>query len=80
MSPSVIVSACLKFKNETREFVNDMDHLASVAAGKRTGFTGFAVNVVSVESEDVLQIILCFIYFNIDNAGSTDTNHNMKSW
>ena len=79
VSSSVIVDACPKSNNETSEFLQAMEHAASVEAENKTYFTGFAVDGVSVESEDVRQSICDFLSFNIDHVGSTDTNHNMKS-
>ena len=80
VSSSVIVSDCPQYKNETSDFLQAMEHAASVAAENKTCFTGFYVDGVSVESEDVRQIICDFLYCKIDHVGSTDTNHNMKSW
>jgi hypothetical protein len=80
VSPSVIVAARPQSNNESSDFIQAMEHAASCAAENKTCFTGFAVDGVSVESEDVRRSICDFLSCKIDHVGSTDTNHNMKSW
>ena len=80
LSPIIIVAGHPQYSNETSAYVWDMYHAASIMVGNSTCFTGFAVNGVSVDIEDVCRSICEFLSCKTDNVGSTDTNHNMKSW
>ena len=80
VSPSVIVTAHPQSSNETSDFVQAVEHVASVAAWNRTCFIGFVVDGVSVESEDMRQSICNFISCKIDHVQSTDKKHNINSW
>eukprot|EP00957_Ditylum_brightwellii_P178697 13611206-Ditylum_brightwellii.AAC.2 len=79
-SRSVIVAACPQSNNESSNFIHAMEHTASCAAENKTCFTGFAVDGLSVESDDVCYSNCDFLYCKINHVGSTDINHNMKSW
>jgi hypothetical protein len=70
VSPSVIVAARHQSNNESSDFIQAMELEASCALENKTCFTGFAVDGVSVESEDVRRSICDFLCCKINHVGS----------
>ena len=81
INPSEIVAARPQTNNESNDFIMEMERAAS-AISKSTGasFTNITVDGVSCESRHVWRMICEFLTLNANHTGSTDPNHNMKSW
>jgi len=79
-----VVAARPQSNNETNEFIKDMESAATEAIqslGRGTmSFTGYAVDGVSGESKHVCHSICVYISKRSNHTGSTDNNHNVKSW
>ena len=79
-----VVAAMPQSNNESNDFIVDMES-ASAKAMQLTGvhptsFINYAVDGVSCESRHVWTTICDFLSCKHNHLGSTDTNHNMKSW
>ena len=81
INPSEIVAARPQTNNESNDFIMEMERAAS-AISKSTGasFTNITVDGVSCESRHVWRMICEFLSLLANHVGSTDTNHNCKSW
>ena len=84
LPPTVVVGARPQSNNESNDFILDMES-ASTQAMASTGvhpssFLNYAVDGVSCESRHVWKSICDFLSCKSNHLGSTDTNHNMKSW
>ena len=82
--PSEIVAARPQSNNESNEFVKSMESSVALALQslevKPKVFVSFGVDGVSCESRHVWDSICSFLSCLSNHIGSTDTNHNMKSW
>jgi len=79
--PTEIVAALPQSNNESNDFIVSMETAAMAAS--RSGlarFTNFCVDGVSVEARHVMLAICLFLSEKANHLGSTDPNHNMKSW
>lgn len=84
VSPTELVAAHAQSNNESNAFIIDMERSAALAvqvsgAGVKN-FTNFAVDGVSCESKHVWTSLCNFLSLEVNHVGSTDTNHNIKSW
>ena len=79
-----IVAARPQSNNESNDFVKDMEAAASsamISAGVHgSSFLNFAVDGVSCESRHVCLSLCDFLSCKSNHTGSTDPNHNCKSW
>ena len=84
VSPSEIVAARPQSNNESNEFIVDMERSAALAlhttGASATSFVNFAVDGVSCESRHVWTAECNFLSGKTNHVGTTDTNHNIKSW
>ena len=70
-----------QLNNESNSFVKDTESAASAASVKAGGrFSNFTVDGVSCESAHVWFTICKFFSSECNHLGSTDPNHNGKSW
>ena len=84
LPPTEVVAARPQSNNESNNFIIDMEY-ASARAIALTGihpssFLNYAVDGVSCESRHVWKSICDFLTCKKNHLGTTDTNHNMKSW
>ena len=84
VSPMEIVAARPQSNNESNDFIKDME-LAALSAARSSGagamcFVNFAVDGVSVESRHVWHALCEYLSLKSNHLGSTDNNHNIKSW
>ena len=84
ISPMEIVAARPQSNNESNDFIKDME-LAASAAARSSGagamsFTNYCVDGVSCESAHVWFTTCEFMSCKSNHLGSTDNNHNIKSW
>ena len=79
-----IVAARPQSNNESNDFVKDMEAAASsamISAGVYgSSFLNFAVDGASCESRHVCLSLCHFLSCKSNHTGSTDPNHNCKSW
>ena len=84
ISPSEIVAARPQSNNESNEFIVDMERSTALAlhttGASTTSFVNFAVDGVSCESRHVWTAECNFLSGKTNHVGTTDTNHNIKSW
>ena len=80
--PFEVVAARPQSNNESNDFIKTMEQAASSAAVRngRARFANFGVDGVSCESEHVNTAICKFLSLESNHTGSTDPNHNAKSW
>ena len=76
-----VVAGRPQSNNESNDFIKEMEAVASVASVQAGGrFTNFTVDGVSCESTHVWLTICMFLSSKCNHLGSTDPNHNAKSW
>ena len=76
-----IVAALPQGNNDLNDFVKEMEASSEAAARSGNGrFLNFCVDGVSAESWHVWMALCLFLSCKLSHTGSTNTNHNMKSW
>lgn len=82
MSPSAAIACRPQTNNETSCFTKLVECAAKAAAKNTPGarFLNWAVDGVSLKSGDVGRAICDFLSGIANHLGSTDVNHNVKSW
>ena len=76
-----VVAGRPQSKNESNDFIKDMESAASAAYVQAGGrFSNFTVDGVSCESAHVWITICKFLSSECNHLGSTDPKHNVKSW
>jgi len=79
-----IVAARPQSNNESNDFVKDMEKAASAAMALTgvhgSSFLNTAVDGVSCESRNVQESTCDFLSCKSNHTGTTDPNHNCKSW
>ena len=78
--PTEIVAARPQSNNESNKFVQDIELAVSLALQSVKSFISFAVDGVSCESRHVWKALCDFLACKSNHVGSTDNNHNVKSW
>ena len=80
-SPFEVVAVHPQSNNESNDFIIEMEKSAVKASSAGTArFANISVDGVSCESRHVMRMIVEFLDCKINHLGSTDSNHNMKSW
>eukprot|EP00957_Ditylum_brightwellii_P009279 701897-Ditylum_brightwellii.AAC.1 len=78
---TVIIAALPQSNNESNDFINIMENMAVSVAHLHNGrLITFAVDAMSAKSQHVWMSICCFLSCKINHTGTTDPNHNAKSW
>ena len=79
---SELVAARPQSNNESNDFIKEieLEASASVSRNKQARFSNIAVDGVSCESNHVWRMICNFLSCLANHTGTTDTNHNAKSW
>ena len=79
---SELVAARLQSNNESNDSIKEieLEALASVSRNKQARFSNIAVDGVSCESNHMWRMICTFLSCLANHTGTTDTNHNAKSW
>ena len=84
VSPTEIVASRPQSNNDSNDFIKAMEMAASSAASSSasgaTSFVNYAVDGVSVEQKSVWHTECDFLSCRSNHLGSTDNNHNIKSW
>jgi len=81
ISPTEVIAARPQGNNESNDFIKMMEVAAvSVSRTGRGRFVNFSVDGVSVESWHVWSALCEFLSCKANHTGTTDPNHNMKSW
>ena len=76
-----IIAALPQGSNDSNNFVKEMEASSEAAARSSNGrFVNFCVDGVSAESRHVWMALCLFLSCKSNHTGSTDPNHNMKSW
>ena len=79
-----LIALCPQSNNEANEFVTAVEDAVTAAMvatdTHALSFVTFAVDGVSCESKHVQFRICCFLSDKCNFTGTTDPNHNGKSW
>ena len=84
LPPTEVINARPQPNNESNDFIIDMEFNFSKAMTSAnvnpSSFLNYVVDGVSCESNHFCKSICDFLSYKNNHLGSTDTNHNMKSW
>ena len=76
-----VVAGKTQSNNKSNHFIKDMESSASAASvNSEVRFANFTVDGVFCESAHVWLTICKFLYSECNHIGSTNSNHNGKSW
>ena len=82
VSISKLVAARHQSNNESNDFIKEieLEASASMSRNKQARFSNIAVDGVSCESNHVWRMVCTFLLYKANHTGTTDMNHNGKSW
>ncbi len=81
VSPIVIISARPQFNNECSSFTADIMNAADLVTKqvKSTSFVNFAVDGVSLETQNGMTTVCNFLSGRCNFTGAVDNKHNVKN-